>query len=125
MPLFDAKLLYCQYGSIPGKGQIRGAKKIQRILNKDFRGKRVDCYKCDISKAYPSTKTSLVLDLISKYCHKNKDIIYLTKIVMSNYPNDHLIIGGYFSTWAFNLVMSFVIRDLLSITKTRRGQRQD
>lgn len=123
MPLFDAKLLYCQYGSIPGKGQIKGAKKIQRILNKDFRGKRVDCYKCDISKAYPSTKASFVLNLISKYCHKNKDIIYLAKTVMSNYPNDHLIIGGYFSTWAFNLVMSFIIRDLLSITKTRRGQK--
>lgn len=121
MPLFNAKFLPCQYGSIPSKGQIKGMKQIQRIINKDYRGKRVDCYKCDINKAYPSTKNQLVIDIISKYCHKNKDIIYLTKAVMSNYPDEHLIIGGYFSTWAFNLIMSFIIRDALALTKTRRG----
>ena len=42
---------------------------------------------------------------------------------MANYPNHHLIIGGYFSTWAFNLVMSEVLREFNKLYKERRGQR--
>ena len=42
---------------------------------------------------------------------------------MANYPNHHLIIGGYFSTWAFNLVMSEVLREFDKLYKERRGQR--
>ena len=36
---------------------------------------------------------------------------------MANYPNHHLIIGGYFSTWAFNLVMSEVLREFNKLYK--------
>lgn len=122
MPLFKAKILPCQYGSIPGRGQIKGTQKIQKILNKDFKDKRVDCIKCDIRKAYPSTSIRVVNKIIRKYCHKNKPLLYLVNAIMQNYPNGHLIIGGYFSTWAFNLVMSFVLRDLLSYKKIRREQ---
>ena len=71
----------------------------------------MDAIKCDIKKAYPSTKVSLVRNLIAKYCNKNKPLIYLVDAIMNNYNNHHLIIGGYFSTWAFNLVMSFVLRE--------------
>lgn len=121
MPLFEAKILDCQFASIPGRGQVAGMHKIQKILNKEHKGKRIDCIKVDIRKAYPSTSTKLVQSLINKYCGKNKDLQYLVSAIMSTYPDGHLIIGGYFSTWAFNLVMSFVLRDMLEMGNTRRG----
>ena len=123
-PLFDAKILYCQFGSIPGKGQVKGAQRISYILHSPkFKDKRVDCIKCDVRKAYPSTKVSTVHNLIAKYCGKNKQLISLVDAIMANYPNHHLIIGGYFSTWAFNLVMSEVLREFNKLYKERRGQR--
>lgn len=121
MPFFKARLLYQQFGSVPGKGQIKGVKYIQKIINKDFKDKRVDCVKCDIKKAFPSTRIKVVKDIIGKYCHKNPPLLYLVDRITSNYPNGCLIIGGYFSTWAFNLVMSFVLRKLLEYGKERRG----
>ena len=53
-PLFRAKLLHCQYGSIPGKGQLGGKRRIERMIRKKFHGK-IDEVKCDIKKANPST----------------------------------------------------------------------
>ncbi|WP_348235219.1 hypothetical protein, partial [Salmonella enterica] len=38
-PLFRAKLLHCQYGSIPGKGQLGGKRRIERMIRKKFHGK--------------------------------------------------------------------------------------
>ena len=35
-----------------------------------------------------------------------------------------LIIGGYLDAWLFNLVMSYVLRYMLSLEKVRRGTRQ-
>ena len=38
-PLFRAKILPCQYGSIPGKGQVCGKRKLERILRHQLHGK--------------------------------------------------------------------------------------
>ena len=51
-PLFRAKILPCQYGSIPGKGQVCGKRKLERILRHQLHGK-TDAVKCDIKKATP------------------------------------------------------------------------
>lgn len=40
-PLFKAKILPIQYGSIPKKGGVAGKRKIERLLRKKFHGKIV------------------------------------------------------------------------------------
>ena len=50
-PLFRAKLLPIQYGSLPGKGQIAGKRQNERILRRMLHNK-TDAAKCDVKKAY-------------------------------------------------------------------------
>ena len=45
-PLFRAKLLPIQYGSLPGKGQIKGKRQNERILRRALHHK-TDAAKCD------------------------------------------------------------------------------
>lgn len=52
---------------------------------------------------------------------KNKKLIWYAGAVTENYPDGVLLIGGYFSTWAFNYVMSYVLRYLMSLVQVRRG----
>ena len=48
-PLFRAKILPIQYGSIPKKGGVAGKRKIERLLRKKFHGKVV-AIKGDVTK---------------------------------------------------------------------------
>lgn len=121
-PLFRAKILYCQYGSIPGKGQTNGKKRNEKILRKKLRGK-TEAVQCDIRKAYPSTKVATVMRLLRRDIGKNKTLLWFVEAVMSNYPNGVLLIGGYLSCWLYNYVMSYVLRHLLDQAKYRRGKR--
>lgn len=73
-PLFRAKILPCQYGSIPGKGQVCGKRKLERILRHQLHGK-TDAVKCDIKKAYPSTSVEVVMGLLRRDIGKNKPLL--------------------------------------------------
>ena len=42
---------------------------------------------------------------------------------MSNYPENHLCIGGYLPAWLFNYVMSYVLRHIYEQAQIRRGKR--
>lgn len=121
-PLFKAKILPCQYGSIPGKGQVAGKQRIERILRRKLHGK-VDEIQGDITKAYPSTTVAMVMRLLGRDIGKNKTLLWLLSAVMANYPNAALLIGGYLPCWLFNYVMSYVLRYLLAQAHTRRGKR--
>lgn len=120
--LFQAKLLHCQYGSMPNKGQVGGKRRIERILRKKHKG-QLDAVQCDVTKAYPSTKVSLIMSMLRRDIGKNKVLLWFVEAVMSNYPNGVLLIGGYLSCWLYNYVMSYVLRHLLSQAKYRRGKR--
>ena len=121
-PLFRAKILPFQYGSIPGRGQTASKRRIERIMRKLNRG-LLDSAQCDVRKAYPSTTVALVMQLLRRDIGKNKTLIWFLEAVMANYPNAVLLIGGYLSCWLFNYVMSYVLRKLLSKVKVRRGKR--
>jgi len=125
MPLFNAKILPFQYGSIPGRGQEAGKRKIERILRRKFHNQKLDCIKCDIKKAYPSVTTECVMQLLRRDIHKNKPLLWFMEKLMENYPDNHLVIGGYMSTWLFNYVMSYVLRYLFSLFQSRRGVRHN
>lgn len=64
-PLFKAKILPTQYGSIPGKGGVAGKRKIERLLRRKFKGK-IDVVKGDVKKAYPSVRVELVMEMLRR-----------------------------------------------------------
>ncbi len=119
--LFKAKLLPCQYGSIPGRGQVSGKRRIERILRRKYKG-RIDAVKGDIKKAYPSVTVDCVMELLRRDIGKNKVLLWFIEALMSNYPGGHLCIGGYLPSWLFNYVMSYVLRYMMSCEAVRRGK---
>lgn len=125
MPLFKAKILPCQCGSIPGRGQTDGKRQIERILRKKFHCNQLDEIKGDIRHAYQSVTVECVMKLLRRDIGKNKPLLWFIEACMSNYPDGRLMIGGYMPTWLFNYVMSYVLRYLLSLHKSRRGVRHN
>lgn len=121
-PLFRAKILPIQYGSIPNKGGVAGKRKIERLLRKKFHGKVV-ALKGDVTKAYPSVTIPVVMEMLRRDIGKNKVLLWFLGALMSNYPGDHLCIGGYLPAWLFNYVMSYVLRYIYEQAQIRRGKR--
>ena len=121
-PLFGAKILPIQYGSIPNKGGVAGKRKIERLLRKKFHGKVV-ALKGDITKAYPSVTIPVVMEMLRRDIGKNKVLLWFLGALMSNYPGNHLCIGGYLPAWLFNYVMSYVLRYIYEQAQIRRGKR--
>ena len=121
-PLFRAKILHCQYGSIPDRGQTGSKRQIEKTVRKKLRGK-LDAVQCDVRKAYPSTKIDTIMQLLERDIGKNKTLLWFVRAVMDNYPGGVLLIGGYLSCWLYNYVMSYVLRHLMGQFKLRRGKR--
>lgn len=121
-PLFGAKILPIQYGSIPNKGGVAGKRKIERLLRKKFRGKVV-ALKGDVTKAYPSVTVPIVMEMLRRDIGKNKVLLWFLGALMSNYPGNHLCIGGYLPAWLFNYVMSYVLRYIYEQAQIRREKR--
>ena len=121
-PLFKAKILPVQYGSVPGKGGVAGKRKIERLLRKKFH-KKVTAVKGDVTKAYPSVTVLIVMKMLKRDIGKNKVLLWFLEALMSNYPGNHLCIGGYLPAWLFNYVMSHVLRFLYEQVQIRRGKR--
>lgn len=121
-PLFRAKILPIQYGSIPNKGGVAGKRKIERLLRKKFHGKVV-ALKGDVTKVYPSVTVPIVMEMLRRDIGKNKVLLWFLGALMSNYPGNHLCIGGYLPAWLFNYVMSYVLRYIYEQAQIRRGKR--
>lgn len=121
-PLFRAKIMQIQYGSIPNKGGVAGKRKIERLLRRKFQGKVV-AVKGDVTKAYPSVTVPIVMEMLRRDVGKNKVLLWFLGALMSNYPGNHLCIGGYLPAWLFNYVMSYVLRFLYEQAQIRRGKR--
>lgn len=121
-PLFRAKIMPIQYGSIPNKGGVAGKRKIERLLRKKFHGKVV-ALKGDVTKAYPSVTIPVVMEMLRRDIGKNKVLLWFLGALMSNYPGNHLCIGGYLPAWLFNYVMSYVLRYIYEQAQIRRGKR--
>lgn len=121
-PLFRAKILPIQYGSIPNKGGVAGKRKIERLLRKKFHGKVV-ALKGDVTKAYPSVTVEIVMEMLRRDIGKNKVLLWFLGALMSNYPGNHLCIGGYLPAWLFNYVMAYVLRYIYEQAQMRRGKR--
>jgi hypothetical protein len=121
-PLFRAKIMQIQYGSIPNKGGVAGKRKIERLLRRKFQGKVV-AVKGDVTKAYPSVTVPIVMEMLRRDVGKNKVLLWFLGALMSNYPGNHLCIGGYLPAWLFNYVMAYVLRYIYGQAQMRRGKR--
>lgn len=121
-PLFKAKILPIQYGSIPKKGGVAGKRKIERLLRKKFHGKIV-VVKGDITKAYISVMVEVVMKMLRRDIGKNKVLLWFLGALMANYPEGRLCIGGYLPAWLFNYVMSHILRYIYDQCQMRRGRR--
>lgn len=121
-PLFRAKIMPIQYGSIPKKGGVAGKREIERLLRRKFQGKVV-AVKGDVTKAYPSVTVLVVMEMLRRDVGKNKVLLWFLGALMSNYPENHLCIGGYLPAWLFNYVMSYVLRHIYEQAQIRRGKR--
>ena len=121
-PLFRAKIMQIQYGSIPNKGGVADKRKIERLLRRKFQGKVV-AVKGDVTKAYPSVTVPIVMEMLRRDVGKNKVLLWFLGALMSNYPGNHLCIGGYLPAWLFNYVMAYVLRYIYGQAQMRRGKR--
>lgn len=123
-PLFRAKIMPIQYGSIPKRGGIAGKRKIERLLRRKFKTQKIAVIKGDITKAYPSVTVPIVMKMLKRDIGKNKVLLWFLAELMSNYPGNHLCIGGYLPAWLFNYVMSYVLRYIYELCQIRRDKRK-
>lgn len=120
-PLLHARLLPTQHASIPGKGQTGLARQIKRMLNRKLGIKQY--IKTDCTSAYASVQYSVCAGLLKKEIPRARWIHACMEVLGRYAPDGHLIIGGYLDAWLFNFVMSYALRYVLSLSKSRRGNK--
>ncbi len=121
-PLLHAKILPCQYASIPNRGQTGLKTHVAKLLRKKSKNIRY-AEKTDVVHAYETTKYDLIIKIIKKETPSAKWIIALLTALAKMSPEGSLIIGGYIDAWLFNFLMSYVMRYALSRTKIKRGKQ--
>lgn len=119
--LLHARLLPTQHASIPKRGQTGFARQIRRMLNRKL-GIKI-AQKLDGVHAYASIQYSVVTDLMRKEIPRAKWILMSMDALGRYAPGGHLIIGGYLDAWLFNFVMSYALRYVLSLSKSRRENK--
>ena len=119
--LLQARILPTQHASIPKKGQTGLARQIKRMLNRKL-GIRY-FQKIDGVHAYASIQYSVVARLIREEIPRAGWIHACMRVLGEAAPGGHLIIGGYLDAWLFNYVMSYGLRYVLGLEKSRRGNR--
>ena len=80
--------------------------------------------KLDIRHAYENTKAGVIMGILKKEIPAAKWLLLLVEALLNMSPRGCLIIGGYLDAWLFNLVMSYILRYMLSLEKVRRSTRQ-
>ena len=120
-PLLNARYLHCQHASLPGRGPTKLARQVRRALNRKLGIKYFQ--KTDCSKAYASTQYSKVRAILKAEIPRARWIHAAMATLEKYAPGGHLIIGGYLDARLFNFVMSYALRSVLSLCKSRRGNK--
>lgn len=119
--LLAARILPTQHASIPERGQTGLARQIKRILNRKLGIKHFQ--KMDGTHAYASIQYSAVINLMEREIPRAKWILAVMRVLEAAAPGGHLIIGGYLDAWLFNYIMSYGLRYVLSLSRSRRGNK--
>lgn len=120
-PLLNARILPTQHASLPGRGQTRLKRQVQRFLNRKLGIKAWQ--KTDCTSAYASVMYPMLLRIIHQDIPRAEWIMKCLWALWRYSPDGHLIIGGYLDTWLFNYVMSYGMRYVLSLQASRRGNK--
>lgn len=112
-----------QCASIPGRGQLYGAKAISRWL----RNRKMRYFvKMDVRKHYQSVSIPAVLAFYRRLV-KNDDLLYVLESVFANH-DERLCIGSYLSQYTSNLLLSelyhFASERLYRVRKSKRTGEQ-
>lgn len=120
-PLLRAKLLPYQFASIPEKGQTALKNQVERWLRRPGLGIRYGL-KLDVKSAYKNTKHSVVMGILRHEIPRAYWILAIVACLLKMAPNGGLLIGGYLEAWLFNLVASYLLRQLLGYVRIRRNR---
>jgi hypothetical protein len=122
-PLLMAKILPTQFACVPKRGAVA----LQKFAMKKFRKTKPFVKyagKTDIKNAYGTTNYADIIKIVKREIPSAKWIIALLEALAAMSPDGHLIIGGYPDAWLFNFYISYILRNSLSQTKERRGERK-
>ena len=117
--LWQAKYEFHQYASIKGKGQLRGAKAIQKWTKK---GKTKHFVKLDVRKCFHSLSRKTAMKWLRRDIRKNKLLLWFVDALLQMH-SDGLVIGSLLSQFLCNYFMSYGYRYVMSLCKERRGKR--
>ena len=131
-PLFKARIEDCEYASIKGRGQERGAKRIASWVIQDNKNawyakengfsytRSTEFYvQGDIRQCYPSMKISMIMGLLRRDIGKNKVLLWFVEELLKMHTKG-LIIGSLLSQFLCNHITSIAIREVFGWKKTRR-----
>lgn len=134
MELFRAKIEPCQFASIRKRGPVKGAKFIRSWVKADnekkwyceqhgYRFSRSTEYyvQGDVRKCYPSLRKNVAISLLKHDISKNDTLIWLVDSLLDMHQKG-FIIGSILSQFLCNYIMSFAIREVFQMRKTRRGR---
>lgn len=120
-PLLNARFLPCQHASLQGRGPSKLARQVRRVLNR--KAGIHYAIKTDCSKAYASTRYRIIRNILKIEIPRARWIHRAMAVLEKNAPGGHLIIGGYLDARLFNFVMSYALRYVLSLYKSRRENK--
>lgn len=133
--LYKSRIEPCQYASLKGKGPLKGARQIEKLVQEDnerqkycaehgyrFRSETEFYVQGDIRKCYPSLTKEVAMREYRHDISKNKDLIWLIDELLTMHVNG-LIIGSLLSQFTCNYLLSKAVREVFSYAKERRGER--
>jgi hypothetical protein len=121
--MFMAKIGPYQMASIPGRGQEKGARQIQKWIQLDPKHCRY-WVKGDIRKCYPSIPQDRIKARFARDI-KNPKLLWLICELIDSFP-EGLSIGSYFSQFACNYYLSYTYHYIGErLYKVRRKKNGD
>lgn len=128
MPLFKAKIVYHQYASIKGKGQIVGKRAIERWVRRK-KDSKFFC-KLDIEKCFNSITKETVMKFLKRDIHKNSVLLWYVSALLNTYKKYEdgkliscgLVIGTLLSQWLCNYLLSYLYRYIDGLFRIRKSK---
>ena len=116
--LFDAKVMYHQCASVPGKGQ----KHARHYIQKWVRDPKTTVYvKLDIKKYYPSVSRDVLFRTLERDI-ANPDLVWLVEALVATHKMG-INIGSYLSQFLANYYLAPAVRFLCGLQRIRKGRR--
>lgn len=115
--LFDAKVMYHQCASVPGKGQKHARRYIQKWVKNPNQKYYV---KLDVRKYYPSVDRGVLFAMLERDI-ANPDLVWLVEALIATHKTG-INIGSYLSQFLANYYMAPAVRYACELSHTRKGR---